>query len=179
MVLAVAQQFHDRAWRSPAGDDRVTRWLNAGNVEGEHGVIGIRRAGRYGKRSRLGVCLSLCRRRVEPSSRAPDAVANAGAAVAALVSTGGSRRRCVMSKTSAAPHAATSARDGTTIRPIDAAVIIAPLGQIVGSSAPQLDPAPICSGHQVCLTGIHRSVVLTNKNRGGNVDTWTGIDSAC
>src|SRR5665647_581696 len=53
------------------------------------------------------------------------AAATAGAAVAAaLVSTGGSRRRCVMPKTSAAPHAATSARDGTTIRPIDVAVII-------------------------------------------------------
>ena len=50
------------------------------------------------------------------SSAAPDAGgATAGAAVAALVSTGGSRRTCVMPKTSAAPHAATSARDGTTI----------------------------------------------------------------
>jgi hypothetical protein len=61
MALAVAQQFHDRAWRSPAGDDRVTRALNAGNVEGGHGLISVRRAGRYGKWGRHGVCFSLCR----------------------------------------------------------------------------------------------------------------------
>jgi len=60
MALAVAQQFHDRAWR-PAGSDRVTRSLNAGNVEYGHGLIGARRAGRYGKCSRHGVCFSLCR----------------------------------------------------------------------------------------------------------------------
>jgi hypothetical protein len=61
MALAVAQQFHDRAWRSPAGNDRVTRSLNAGNVEDGHGLIGVRRAGRYGRCSRHGVCFSLCR----------------------------------------------------------------------------------------------------------------------
>jgi hypothetical protein len=59
MGLAVAQQFHDRAWRSPAGDDRVTRSLNAGNVEDGHGLIGVRRAGRYGRCCQ--VCFSLCR----------------------------------------------------------------------------------------------------------------------
>jgi hypothetical protein len=32
MALAVAQQFHDRAWCSPAGDNRVTRSLNAGKA---------------------------------------------------------------------------------------------------------------------------------------------------
>src|SRR6266851_6553182 len=61
----------------------------------------------------------------EPSSRAPDAGGEtAGVAVAALVSTGDSRRTCVMPKTSAAPNAATSAKYGTTVRPIDVAVII-------------------------------------------------------
>jgi hypothetical protein len=57
-----------------------------------------------------------------------------GAAVAALVSSGGSRRMSVMPKTRAAPHAATSARDGTTIRLIDVAVIFyAILSQIITS----------------------------------------------
>ena len=28
MALAIAQQFHNRAWRSPAGDDRVTQTLD-------------------------------------------------------------------------------------------------------------------------------------------------------
>jgi hypothetical protein len=54
-----------------------------------------------------------------------------------------------MPKKSAAPNATTSARDGTTIRPIDVvAVILSGPGQIIGSPA-KLDPAPICSGHQV------------------------------
>jgi hypothetical protein len=39
MALAVAQQFHDRARRSPAGDDRITGSLNTGNVEEGHGLI--------------------------------------------------------------------------------------------------------------------------------------------
>src|SRR6266404_959822 len=57
----------------------------------------------------------------EPSSREPDAGGEtAGAAVAALVSTGGSRRRCMKPTTSAA----TSAKYGTAVRPIDVAVII-------------------------------------------------------
>src|SRR3984893_15185000 len=61
----------------------------------------------------------------ELSSRALDAGdETVGATVAALVSTGGSRPMCVMPKTSAAPHAATSARDGTTIRLIVVAVIL-------------------------------------------------------
>src|SRR6266481_1159852 len=61
----------------------------------------------------------------EPSSREPDAGGEtAGAAVAALVSTGGSRRRCMKPTTSAATHAATSAKYGTAVRPIDVAVII-------------------------------------------------------
>jgi hypothetical protein len=60
MALAVAQQFHDRAWR-PAGNDRVTRSLNAGNVGDGHGLIGARRAGRYGKCSSHGVCFGSCR----------------------------------------------------------------------------------------------------------------------
>jgi hypothetical protein len=61
MGLAVAQQFHDRAWRGPAGNDRVTRLLNAGNVEGGHGLIGLRRTRRYSKCSPHGVCFSLHR----------------------------------------------------------------------------------------------------------------------
>jgi hypothetical protein len=61
MGLAVAQQFHDRAWRGPAGNDRVTRLLNAGNVEGGHGLIGLRRARRTSKCSPHGVCFSLHR----------------------------------------------------------------------------------------------------------------------
>jgi hypothetical protein len=42
MALAVAQQFHDCAWRGPASDDRVARSLDAGNVEDGH--IGYWRA---------------------------------------------------------------------------------------------------------------------------------------
>jgi hypothetical protein len=91
----------------------------------------------------------------ELSSRALDAGGEAvGAAVAALVSTGGSRRMCVMPKTSAAAHAPTSARDGTTIRAIDVAVMIRdrwPDRWLV--STPKVDLAPICSGLQVRLTG--------------------------
>jgi hypothetical protein len=67
MALAVAQQFHDRAWRSPAGDDRVTRSLNAGNVEDGHGLIGVRRAGRFSlcrcERGRALISSAQCRRR--------------------------------------------------------------------------------------------------------------------
>jgi hypothetical protein len=71
----------------------------------------------------------------EPSFRAPDAGgATADAAVAALVSTPGSRRTCAVPKTRAAPHAATSVKDGTAIRAIDVAVMIRDRGQIVGSS---------------------------------------------
>ncbi len=67
----------------------------------------------------------------EPLSWAPDAGGEtSGAAIAALVSTGGSRHTCMMPKPSAAPHAATSASDGTTIRAIDVAVMIgAPFGK--------------------------------------------------
>src|SRR5260370_6731963 len=85
----------------------------------------------------------------EPSSPAPDAGGETGAAVAALVSTGGSRPTCVIPKTSAAPHAATSARDGTTIRPIDVAVMIRDRWPDRWLLGPRVDPAPICSGHQV------------------------------
>jgi hypothetical protein len=71
------------------------------------------------------------------SSRAPDAGGEtAGAAVAALVSTGGARRMCVMPTKSTAPHAATSPRDGTTIRPIDVAVMMR--DPLFESLAPQL-----------------------------------------
>jgi len=156
MALAVAQQFHDRAWRSPAANDRVTRSLNAGNVEDGHGFIGVRRAGdTAGAAATAFASACAVASAAEPSSRTPDAGGEtAGAAVAALVSTGGSRRTCVMPKTSAAPHAATSARDGTTTRPIDVAVMIRdrwPDRWPV--STPRVDPAPICSGHQVRLTG--------------------------
>src|SRR6267378_2092726 len=74
----------------------------------------------------------------EPLSGAPDAGGEtSGAAVAALVSTGGSRHTCVMPKASAAPHAATSASDGTTIRVIDVAVIIrAPLARSLAQHPP-------------------------------------------
>ena len=90
---------------------------------------------------------------VEPSSRSSDARGEtAGAAVAAVVSIGGSRHTCVMPKTSAAPHAATSARDGTTIRLIDVAVMTRDRGSLAQPS--RAEPAPICSGHQVRLTGI-------------------------
>jgi hypothetical protein len=47
MELAAAQQFHARAWCSPARDDRVTRYLNAGNIEDR--LAGARRAGRNGE----------------------------------------------------------------------------------------------------------------------------------
>ena len=115
-----------------------------------------------------------------PSSRAPDAGGEtAGAAVAALVSTGGSRRTCVMPKTSAAPHAATSARDGTTIRPIDVAVKIRdPWLDRWLVRTPGVDPALICSGHQVRLTGIpsvSRAAQCTSRCK---VDTLHGSDGA-
>jgi hypothetical protein len=72
------------------------------------------------------------------SSRAPDAGGETAgaAAVAALVSTGGPRRMCVMPTKSTAPHAATSPRDGTTIRVIDVAVMIC--DPLFESLAPQL-----------------------------------------
>src|SRR5262245_51400281 len=57
-----------------------------------------------------------------------------------------------MPKTNAAPHAATSATDATTTRPISLAVMIATLGQNVGSSVPPWDdPGPNRLGHQVRL----------------------------
>lgn len=62
VVFAVEQQFHRRTRGSPAGDNRLTRWLNAGNVEGGNGFIGIRRAGRCGRRGRQGVRLIQCHR---------------------------------------------------------------------------------------------------------------------
>jgi len=64
MKLAAAQQFHASTWRSPAGDDGVTRWLNAGNVE-DGLVADARRAGRNGEYRRqivffrLGSCEAL------------------------------------------------------------------------------------------------------------------------
>jgi hypothetical protein len=71
----------------------------------------------------------------EPSLRAPDAGGTtAGATVAALVSAAGSRPTCAVPKTRAAPHAATSAKDGTAIRAIDVTVMMRDRGQIVGSS---------------------------------------------
>jgi hypothetical protein len=69
----------------------------------------------------------------------------AGAAVAALVSTGGSRLTSGMPKRSTAPHAAIGARDDTTTRPIDMAVMIRDLRQIVGSH--QDNPLPTFLGH--------------------------------
>jgi hypothetical protein len=58
--LAVAQQFHDRAWRSPAGNNRVTRWLNPGNVEdGREPIVGVQRAARNVKWCRADGCISL------------------------------------------------------------------------------------------------------------------------
>jgi hypothetical protein len=60
MELAVAQQVHDRTWRSPAGNDRVTGWLNTGNVEDGHGLVDLRRTGRYSKCGPHGVGFSLC-----------------------------------------------------------------------------------------------------------------------
>jgi hypothetical protein len=59
----------------------------------------------------------------------------------------------VMPKTRAAPQAAASAKNGTTVRAIDAAVMMGdrwPDRWLV--SAPRVDPAPICSGLQVRLT---------------------------
>lgn len=119
----------------------------------------------------------------EPSSRSPDAGGKiAGAAVAALGSTGGSRLTCVMPKTSAAPHAATSARDGTTIRAIDVTVMIRdrwpdrwlvstpgrPCADLFRSSSPP---------HRVS----HRSVVLTSAHRGVQRGHFgpEASDSAC
>src|SRR6266436_2001735 len=85
-----------------------------------------------------------------PSSRAPDAGdETAGAAVVALVSTDGSRRRCMKPTTSAATHAATSAKYNTAIRPIDVAVMIRdPWPDRWLASTPRADPALICFGHQ-------------------------------
>jgi hypothetical protein len=61
MGLAVAQQFHNRAWRSPAGDDCIARSLNAGNVENGIGLIGDRQVWRYGKLRCPSLCFSLRR----------------------------------------------------------------------------------------------------------------------
>ena len=76
----------------------------------------------------------------EPSSRVPDTGgAAAGVAVAAVVSIGGWRCTCMMPKTSAAPHAAASARDGTTIRSIDVAVMdTRPLARPLARQPPRL-----------------------------------------
>jgi hypothetical protein len=49
---------------------------------------------------------------------------DAGVAVAAFTSTGGSRRTCWMAKKSAMPEAATNAMDSTTIRLSDVVVMM-------------------------------------------------------
>jgi hypothetical protein len=101
----------------------------------------------------------------EPLSGGPDAGGEiSGAAVAALVSTGGSGHTCMMPKPSAAPHAATSASDGTTIRAIDVAVMIcAPLARIVGSSAPRgVTLRRFVMAFKSAKRVSRRSVVLTN-----------------
>src|ERR1700676_726764 len=91
----------------------------------------------------------------EPLSRAPDAGGpTAGAAVAALASTGGWRHTYLLPKTKAAPHAATSATDGTTIRPIDLAIMIPDRWLDRRLVSAPLESAPICSGLQVRLTGL-------------------------
>ena len=126
MKLAVAQQFYDRAWRSPAGNDRVTRRsMRAMSKTGTDSSVSGERGDTAGAAATAFASACAVASGAELSSRAPDAGGEtAGAAVAVLVSTGGSRRTCVMPKTSAAPHAATSAKDGTTIRSIDMTVII-------------------------------------------------------
>ena len=44
MALAVAQQFNNRAGRSPAGDDCLAGWLNSGNIEdGRELIAGLGR----------------------------------------------------------------------------------------------------------------------------------------
>ena len=165
MGLAVAQQFHDRARRSPAGDDRVTRWLNAGNVEDGHGLIGVQQRGDTASAAAAAFALACAvASAAEPSSRAPDAGgATAGTAVAALVSTDGSRCTCVMPKTRAARQAAASAKNGTTVRAIDAAVMMGdrwPDRWLV--SAPGLTLRPFVPVIKSALTGIP---VLLLKNR--------------
>src|SRR5437667_384528 len=94
--------------------------------------------------------------------------------VAALVSTGGSRRTCWVVKTSATPQAATNAMNGTTIRLIDVAVmmLVAPrstCGAIV-AEAPDgrfLDKVP----------GLVEFHLLNNGSEGE--DCRSGASSKC
>ncbi len=126
-------------------------WLNAGNVEGGHGLIGLRRTRRYSKCSPHGVCFSLHR-----SERGR-----------ALISSARNRRRG--SRSSGfdrwpAPHV----RDAddkycTTCRKKSQRGYnysayrrgchdTRPLVRIADSSALKVDPAPIGCDHQVYLT---------------------------
>jgi hypothetical protein len=170
--FAVAQQFHNRGGRSPAGENRVTRFVNACNVEDGHELIAaVRRAGDRGGTANAAAtaCVSACvaARANEPLFRPPDANGKtAGAAVAALVSTGGSRRTSGMPKTTAAPHAAIGARDDTTTRPIHMAVMIRELRQIVGSHHCVDNPLPILLRHQVRLKGYPQSSMHISPPRG-------------
>ena len=70
MELAVTQQFQRSAWRSRAGDNRVTGSPNEGNIEGRLNFIAAaRRAWRCGKcdcgfgRGRAFISNARCRRR--------------------------------------------------------------------------------------------------------------------
>jgi hypothetical protein len=40
--LAIAQQFHRRTRRRPAGDDGIARWFDAGDVECRDTVVAFR-----------------------------------------------------------------------------------------------------------------------------------------
>jgi hypothetical protein len=123
----------------------------------------------------------------EPLSGAASGTADtdgetSGAAIAALVSTGGSRQTCMIPKASAAPHAATSTSDGTTIRVIDVAVMIrAPWLDRWLVSTPWGDSAPICYGHQVRQTGypsVSRAASLwheTDVPRREKSENYSGI----
>ncbi len=109
MALAVAQQFHDRGRRSPSGDDRITRWLNAGMWKtGTDLSVSSERGDTASAATAAFVSACAVASAAEPSSRAPDA--GGATAVAALVLTDGSRCTCLMPKTRAAPQAATSAK---------------------------------------------------------------------
>ena len=68
---------------------------------------------------------SACAVAAAPPSRRPESASEATIkGVAAPVSIGGSCQTCAMPRTSAAAHIATSARDGTTVRPTDAPAIL-------------------------------------------------------
>jgi len=105
-------------------DYRFARRLDAGNIERRQAVAAVRRYRRSGQRCRHGVCTRLrggdrCRFLI---SRIGCRLCDRRRGECGLVSTGGSRRKCWIAKTSGIPQAATYA--SRTIRFIDVALMM-------------------------------------------------------